>query len=121
MNDALVDRLGGHPDDSLELSQRFTRAWELGAWSIALERNRNATSTVSEVGSLTYATPSEWWVDFRADVEAGLYFETQITHPAQMLFAIDLDQARIRQFDQGTQLSLHPLAEETDRRRRQQI
>lgn len=38
-----------------------------------------------------------------------------------MFFAVDLDQERLKQFDEVTRADIRPLAEETDRRRRVQI
>ncbi len=72
-------------------------------------------------GSLEALGAPEFWTAFRADMKAGRYFETRITHPALMFFAVDLDAVRLKQFDDETRAQLRPLAEETDRRRRAQV
>jgi pimeloyl-ACP methyl ester carboxylesterase len=121
MSAAIARRIGGRPNDSLEHQRRFHEAWELGAWSAAMGRNLRETFTVSPEGALKALAPPEWWTAFRMDMEAGLYFETQISHPALMFFAVDLDQERLKQFDEMTRAELRPLAVETDGRRRDQI
>lgn len=112
MGTAITQLLGG-PSDAPDWSRRNHEAWELGAWSAAMDRNASVTARAS--------VPAEWWDTFREDVETGRYFETQVAHPALMFFAVDLDQQRLKQFDADTQADIRPLAEETDRRRRAQV
>jgi pimeloyl-ACP methyl ester carboxylesterase len=118
---AITRRLGGGPDDSADLHRRHHEAWELGAWSASMDRDLRETYAVSPGGLLRPVAASEWWSAFGADMKAGRYFETVISHPALMFFAVDLDQERLKQFDATTRAELRPLAEETDRRRREQI
>jgi pimeloyl-ACP methyl ester carboxylesterase len=113
MDAAIAKLLGDRDDDSTDWNQRYFQAWELGAWSAAMDRNMQATSPAS-------VSPA-WWAAFRADMEAGHYFETEIAHRTLMFFATDLDQERIKQFDESTRVDLMPLAQEADRRRRTQI
>jgi DNA-binding LytR/AlgR family response regulator len=54
-------------------------------------------------------------------MEAGRYFETTLRVPALMFFALELDTARLRQFDAATQAALTPLVRETEAKRREQI
>lgn len=121
MTAAIARRIGGRPNDSTEHQRRFHQAWELGAWSEAMDRNLRETFRASTKGVLKALAPPEWWAAFRTDMEAGRYFETQIFHPSLMFFAVDLDQERLKQFDDTTRAELRALAVETDRRRRDQI
>ena len=118
---AITRRLGGDPDDSADLHRRYHEAWELGAWSASMDRNLRETYAVSADGVLRPVGAPEWWSAFRADMNAGRYFETRISHPTLMFFAVDLDQERLKQFDEVTRADIRPLAEETDRRRQVQI
>jgi pimeloyl-ACP methyl ester carboxylesterase len=95
--------------------QRKARArlWELGAWSDAMDRN------LAE--SRHAATPPEWRREVDRDMQAGLYFDTRIAHPALMIFAMDTDRDRARQFDQRTQRELQPLIDDTEKHRRAEI
>lgn len=112
----------GDPDDSADLHRRYHEAWELGAWSAAMDRNLRETYEASRPeGALRPVGAPQWWTAFRADMKAGRYFETRISHPTLMFFAVDLDQERLKQFDEVTRADIRPLAEETDRRRRVQI
>lgn len=118
---AISKRVGGDPDASVDLHRRHHQAWELGAWSPALDRNLRETHTIAPDGRLRPLAAPEWWAAFRTDMRAGRYFETRISHPALMVFAVDLDRERLKQFDPHTQAAIRPVAEETDRRRREQI
>lgn len=113
MGAAIAERLGDRGDAPSDWNRRYHQGWELGAWSVAMDRNTRATSGA--------VVPPTWWDTFRADVEAGHYYETEIGHPALMFFSTDLDQERIKQFDEQTQADLRPLAVQTDRRRRIQV
>jgi pimeloyl-ACP methyl ester carboxylesterase len=118
---AIVKRLGGAPDGSADRHRRYHEAWELGAWSAAMDRNLRETFAVSADGTLRSVAAPEWRAAFRADMEAGRYFEARISHPALMFFAVGLDRERLKQFDEKTRAEIGPLEEETDRRRRDQI
>lgn len=113
MDAAIAELVGDRDDGSTDWNRRYFQAWELGAWSAAMDRNMQATSGAS--------VPPAWWATFRTDMEAGHYFETKIAHRTLMFFATELDQERIKQFDESTRADLMPLAQETDRRRRTQI
>lgn len=113
--------LGGDPDDSADLHRRYHEAWELGAWSAAMDRNLRDTYAASQNGALRSLAAAEWWTAFRADMKAGRYFETRVSQPTLMFFALDLDQERLKQFDDATRAGIRPLAEDTDRRRRAQM
>lgn len=113
MDAAIAKRLASIPDGSLERFRATAQAWELGVWSPALERNAALT--------LTHEVPEDWRAAVRADLEAGRYFETTVRVPALMFFALELDTARLRQFDAATQAALTPLVRETEAKRREQI
>jgi pimeloyl-ACP methyl ester carboxylesterase len=114
-------RISGNPNGSVTLFRRYHEGWELGAWSTAMDRNLRETHELAEDGSLRPRGAKEWRSAFIEDMKAGRYFETRISHPALMVFAVDLDQERVRQIDEPAQTALRPLAVETDRRRREQI
>lgn len=118
---AITRRLGGDPDHSAALHKRHFEAWELGAWSAAMERNLRDTYTVAPDGTLRGIGAPEWWAAYRADMKAGRYFETRISHPTLMFFAVDLSQERLKQFAPEIRADIRSLAEDTDRRRREQI
>jgi pimeloyl-ACP methyl ester carboxylesterase len=118
---AIARRLGGDPEDSAALHRRYHEAWELRAWSEAMDRNLRETHVASPAGLLRPVAAPEWWSAFRTDMESGRYFETRISHPALMFFAVDLDRERLKQFDEVVRAELSALAAETDRRRREQI
>jgi len=113
--------VGGRPKDSVEIFKAHHRAWELGAWSAAMDANLGATHSVRSDGTLESRSASGWFAAFKNDIEAGRYFETKISHPTLMFFATDLDQQRVLQFDEGTRTELLSLAIQTDRKRLEQI
>jgi pimeloyl-ACP methyl ester carboxylesterase len=113
MNAAIAKQLAPVQERSLERFRAIERAWELGVWSPAMERNATLT--------FNHSVPDDWWTAFRADTEAGRYFETTIRVPALMFFAMGLDSARIQQFDASTRATLKPLVDQTEMKRREQI
>ena len=118
---AITRRVAGDPDDSAALHKQHHQAWELGAWSAAMDRNFRETYTVAPDGTLRGVGAPGWWTAYRSDMKAGRYFETLISHPTLMFFSVDLSQERLRQFDEETRAEIRPLAEDTDLRRREQI
>ena len=68
-----------------------------------------------------YPSPSRWSKEVTSDMEAGLYFDTRISHPALMIFAMDTDRDRAKQFDRATLRELQPLIEQTEKKRREEI
>ena len=54
-------------------------------------------------------------------MESGLYFDTRITRPALMIFAMDTDRNRVRQFNRQAQRDLAPLIKSTEEHRREEI
>lgn len=121
MGEAIARRIGGNPDRSADSYRRSHEAWELGAWSAAMDRNLRETHETTPEGMLRPRGAPGWWMAFRADSKAGRYFETRLSHPALMFFAVDLDQERVKRLDAAIRATLEPLAQETDRRRREQI
>lgn len=122
--DAAIERsVGGKSMDSIDLWRRTAKKWELGAWSFALEQNMKEIVMVLPDGGLQYRHPSppNWLKDVTADMKAGLYFDTRISHPALMIFAMDTDRDRAKQFDQGTIRKLQPLIDQTEQKRREEI
>ena len=65
--------------------------------------------------------PVNWRKDFAPDMKAGTYVQTRIIHPALMIFAMDTDGDRIRNFPAALKRALTPLVEDTQRRRKQEI
>jgi pimeloyl-ACP methyl ester carboxylesterase len=107
---------------SLESHRQEFQAWELGAWSPALEQEFQEQTEVGTDGSVRYRRrPPEWQMAFSEDMQAGRYFETTITHPALLIFAQDLDLERIRQFSADQQRDLRPMAEAIGKARHNQI
>jgi len=107
---------------SLDSHRREFEAWELGTWSLSLEREfREQTETAAD-GRLRYRRlPEGWQQTFVDDVNAGRYYETAITHPALFFVARNLDLERIKQFAPETQRELKPMAEAIARARVEQI
>jgi len=68
-----------------------------------------------------YPSPSRWSKEVTSDMEAGLYFDTRISHPALMIFAMDTDRDRAKQFDRATFRELQPLIEQTEMKRQEEI
>jgi pimeloyl-ACP methyl ester carboxylesterase len=119
---AIGSIVGAANSATLDAMRREFRAWELGAWSPALERNLLETTESRADGSVRYKPrPAGWQRAFVDDIKAGRYFETTMTHPALMFFAADLDLQRITQFSRATQDELRPLAEASSAARRAQI
>ena len=107
---------------SLESHRLEFQAWELGAWSAALEREFQEQTEVTANGGLRYRRRRpEWQKAFVEDMRAGRYFETEIKHPALLFVAEDLDLERIHQFAADQQRELRPIAEAVAKARRSQI
>ena len=66
-------------------------------------------------------TPAGWRLEVDRDMQAGLYFDTQTVRPALIIFAMDTDRDRVRQFDRNTRQDLKPLVKATERHRREEI
>jgi pimeloyl-ACP methyl ester carboxylesterase len=69
MGAAIAKLLGDRDDDSTDWNQRYFQAWELGAWSAAMDRNMQATSPAS-------VSPA-WWAARLAHRRAPLAAELQ--------------------------------------------
>lgn len=122
MEAAIASKANPHGKVSLESHRLAFQAWELGAWSVALEREFQEQTQVTADGNLRYRQrPPEWQKAFVDDMQAGRYFETAIAHPTLLFVAEDLDLERIRQFSADQQRELRPLAEAVVRARRRQI
>ena len=65
--------------------------------------------------------PREWRRDVNRDMEAGLYTDTRIAVPALMIFAMDTDRERAKQFGPVARRDLKPLIAATERERRKEI
>jgi pimeloyl-ACP methyl ester carboxylesterase len=119
----IAKAIGGRPMDSAEKWKRSARMWELGARSPAMDRNFDESFSVEPNGHLRqrHATPRDWLKDVNGDMQAGLYFDTRIAHPALMIFAMDTDRDRARQFDNRARRELRPLIEATEEHRRDEI
>ncbi len=119
----IAKAIGGNPMDSPEKWKRSARLWELGAWSPAMDRNFEEIFRVQPDGRLMerHAAPASWRSDVSRDMEAGLYFDTRVAHPALMIFAMDTDRARARQFSAQARRDLAPLIEATEAERRNEI
>jgi pimeloyl-ACP methyl ester carboxylesterase len=123
INEQIERTLGGHPMDSVENWKRSGKIWELGAHSAALDRDFAENFVVGEDGRIKerYDTPPTWRTEVDPDMNAGLYTDTHISHPALMIFAMDTDEDRVRQFPQKDRRDLEPLARQTEERRRDEI
>ncbi|MFN7924553.1 MAG: alpha/beta hydrolase [Bryobacteraceae bacterium] len=122
METAIRANLDVPPALSLESHRRVFQAWELGAWSGALECEFLRQTERQPDGSLKYRPRlPAWQTAFAGDTEAGRYFETTIRHPALFLVARDLDLARIRQLSTARQRELRPLVGKIIKVRGQQI
>jgi len=119
---AIASRLELKGDLSLDTARREFQAWELGAWSGALERNLLETTEPVAGGGLRYKPgPPEWQKTFIDDMRAGRYFENAITHPALFIVAHHLDSERLAQFPAPVRKQLQPLADAVASARRQQL
>ncbi len=120
---AIESNVGGKSMDSVWLWKNTFKKWELGAWSPSMEQNMKEIVMVLPDGRLQYRHPSPpaWRKAVTSDMEAGLYFDTRISHPALMIFAMDTDRDRAKQFDRATLRELRPLMEQTDQKRREEI
>jgi pimeloyl-ACP methyl ester carboxylesterase len=122
--DAQIEKvLGGHPMDSLENWKKTEKMWELGARSVALDRNFEEIYSVAPDGRVKerYETPSTWRTEVDKDMQAGLYTDTHITQSALMIFAMDTDRDRARQFPKQARRELEPLVRLTEEHRREEI
>jgi pimeloyl-ACP methyl ester carboxylesterase len=120
---AIESIVGGKSMDSIRLWKSTFKKWELGAWSPSMEQNMREIVMIMPDGRLQYRYPSPpgWRKAVTADMEAGLYFDTRISHPALMIFAMDTDRDRAKQFDRATLRDLQPLMEQTERKRQEEI
>lgn len=122
MNAAIASTGRRNDGLSLESHRREFEAWELGTWSPALERDFRERTLTAPDGMLRYRrAPEGWQQAFVADVNAGRYYETGITHPALFFVAQDLDLERITQFPPERQRDLEPMARAITRARAEQI
>jgi pimeloyl-ACP methyl ester carboxylesterase len=119
----IAQAVGEDATDSVELRKRRARLWELGAWSPAMDRNFEEIFQVEPDGRVRARseTPPEWRRDVNRDMEAGLYTDTRISVPALMIFAMDTDRERARQFGPAARRDLTPLIASTERERRKEI
>lgn len=115
--------VGGGAMDSWERWKQTAQMWEPGAWSRAMDQNAAELLEAGADGRLHHKrqAPANWRKEVTRDMEAGLYFETRIAHPALAIFAMHTDRDRARQLDAAWQRELRPLIEETERRRRAEI
>lgn len=115
--------LGGSAMDSLENWKKSGKVWELGARSAAMDRDFEEDFTVGPDGRIKerYETPSSWSTEVTRDMEAGLYTDTHIAHPALMIFAMDTDRDRARQLPKQARSDLEPLVRLTEEHRREEI
>ena len=109
--------------DSIRLRKSTFKKWELGAWSPSMEQNMREIVMIMPDGRLQhrYPSPPGWRKAVTADMEAGIYNDTRISHPALMIFAMDTDRDRAKQLDRATLRDLQPLIEQTERKRREEI
>jgi pimeloyl-ACP methyl ester carboxylesterase len=123
MDAGIARAAGGHSMDSLDLWKRTARMWELGAWSPAMDRHLEEILTIESDGRLRFrhADPPNWRQEVDRDMEAGLYFDTRIVHPALMIFAMDTDHDRAKQLDRQVRKQLSPLIAATEERRKAEI
>jgi len=122
MDAAIRTKVGAAPGVSLRTHRQVFQAWELGAWSNALECEFHQQTVRHPDGSLKYrARPPQWQAAFAGDMQAGRYFESEIQHPALHLLARDLDRERMRQFPPAQQRALRPLVEAIEKARAQQV
>ncbi len=122
MEAVIASRIGPTNGLSLDAHRRTFQAWELGAWSAALEQDFHERTEARADGGLRYRQrPPEWQKAFVDDLQAGRYFETAISHPALLFVSQDLDLERIRQFSRDQQRELRPTAEAVAKARRTQI
>jgi pimeloyl-ACP methyl ester carboxylesterase len=122
MEAAIASQIGPTSGLSLSAHRRTFQAWELGAWSAALEQDFHERTEVSANGGLRYRQrPPEWQKAFVGDLQVGRYFETAISHSALLFVSEDLDFERIRQFSQDQQRELRPMAEAVAKARRIQV
>jgi pimeloyl-ACP methyl ester carboxylesterase len=113
MDAAIAKATTDTPPDSLERRKRRFRMWELGAWSAAIEQHFEETFKAGPARNL--------WQEVNRDMEAGVYFDTRIAHPALMIFAMDTDRDRARQLGPEVARELKPLIDATERERRREI
>jgi non-heme chloroperoxidase len=121
---AAIERsVGGKSMDSVQLWKRTSKKWELGAWSPSMEQNLKEIVKILPDGRLQYRypSPSGWRKEVTSDMEAGLCFDTRISHPALMILAMDTDRDRAKQFDRATFQELQPLIRQTEQKRREEI
>lgn len=122
MEQAIAWKLGSQGPSSLESLRANFQAWELGAWSSALERDLHEGTERKEDGSLRYRPRRpEWQAAFVADMKAGSYFESSIREPALFFVARDLDLNRVRQFPAKQRRVLLPMAKAIGAARRKQV
>ena len=106
---------------TLESARREFQAWELGAWSAALERNLREITEPTDNGGVRYkARPAGWQKAFVDDMNAGRYFETTISHRSLFIVADRLDHERLVQFPEETRRQVRPLADAVSAARRTQ-
>jgi len=75
MGAAIIKQIGGSPEESFEMFAKYNQVWELGAWSSWMDRNLRETMAVDGTGKLKSVSAPAWFSAFRADMEAGRYFE----------------------------------------------
>ena len=123
INAGIARAVGGKSMDSLDRWKRTARMWELGAWSSAMDRHLEEILTIGSDGRLRFrhAAPANWRQEVNRDMEADLYFDTRIVHPALMIFAMDTDRDRAKQLDRQVRSELSPLIDATEERRRAEI
>ena len=118
---AIAERVGGPPTGSEDRFRDSMRDWELGAWSDGMDANLRETFSRADDRTLRNRAAPGRHQAFASDMRAGRYFETDISHPALMFFAMDLDRERTRRLPEPARAKIMPLALKTDRRRRDQI
>lgn len=107
---------------SLESHRREFQAWELGAWSGALEHDfRERTETLADGTARFRRQHRDWQRTFVADVTAGRYHETALFHDALFIVAQDLDRRRVRQLPASEQRELAPMADAIAAARQEQL
>jgi non-heme chloroperoxidase len=123
INEQIEKMLGGHPMDSVENWKRSGRIWEPGVHSAAMDRDFAENFIVEGDGEIKerYEMAPAWRNEVNSDMNAGLYTDTHISHPALMIFAMDTDDDRVKQFPQKARRNLEPLSRQTEERRRDEI
>lgn len=107
---------------SLDSYRRRFQAWELGAWSAALEKDFLERTERRTDGTIGFRRQHpDWQKAFAADVTAGRYHENALSHDALFIVAQDLDRRRVRQLPASEQRELLPMADAIAAARREQL